>query len=102
MKLKSGVRVGHMQPPVMLAFYIIEPLLEKYGQELVITSICDGKHSTNSKHYLGYAFDMRTWQLAENGTTEPAAKDMQDALGSEYYVNIESDHIHIQFNGLPA
>lgn len=102
MKLKSGVRVGHVKPPIVLCFYIIEPVLELYGQELVVTSICDGKHSKNSKHYLGYACDIRTWQLTENGTIQEAAKDIQNALGEEYYIAVESDHIHIQFNGLPS
>ena len=101
MKLKDGIIVNGMRPEILLAVYIIEPILLSLHQELVITEICGGKHSANSKHYLGCAIDIRTWALTENGTTEECAKLLQSALGWEYYVHVEPDHIHIQFNGLP-
>ena len=86
MKLKDGIIVNGMRPEILLAIYIIEPILLALHQELIITEICGGKHSTNSKHYLGCAIDIRTWVLTENGTIDECAKLLQSELGREYYV----------------
>ncbi len=85
-----------MSSQVVLALMIIKPILLEHGQELVVTSVSDGKHSRNSKHYIGQAFDIRTWNLDDR---EEATREIQDALGDEFYVKLETDHIHIQFNG---
>ena len=100
-QLKEGALVGNMQVPILFALWVIEPILESFGQKLIITEIAGGKHSSNSKHYLGQAVDIRTWSLAAASNVHECGIALQKALGSEYFVLVETDHIHIQFNGLP-
>ncbi len=95
MKIKKGVRVGGLQPEMLLAIAIIEPISLSFSQELVITSAIDGIHSKTSRHPLGYAIDIRTRDMTDS---ERAAKAMQESLGDEYFVLHESTHIHVQFN----
>ena len=100
MKLKNGVKLGCISPEMIACCLVIEPILKNHGQELIITSCRDGKHSKNSKHYLGHAIDIRIWDLQRDNTVNAVALLLQDALTDEYYVHVEPDHIHIQFNGL--
>jgi len=66
--------------------------------ELVITSTKNGRHAAGSKHYTGLAFDVRTRDL-----TYKQKKDyfnfLKRYLTKYYAVYLESDHIHIQYNG---
>ena len=101
MKLKPGVKIGGIRPEIIAALLVIEPILKGYDQELVITSCRDGRHSKNSKHYLGCAVDIRTWQLENDDTTDAVVVLIKSALTSEYYVVNEQTHIHLQFNGAP-
>ena len=100
MKIKSGVQVCGLQPEMVLALMIVQPILVSYGQELVITSATDSQHSKKSRHYIGYGLDLRSRDIPENAR-EPVAQEMSAALGSEYYVAFEVHHFHIQFNGSP-
>ena len=68
------------------------------GYSPTVTSGCDGVHSTNSSHYVGKGFDFRTRDL-DPATVQVWAKRIKGALGDYYFVLVESDHIHIQFNG---
>lgn len=64
-------------------------------QTLVITSACDGDHMPGSKHYNGDALDLRSRTL----TDAFAVRDMlQDELGDDYDVILESDHIHVEWD----
>ena len=101
MRLKLGAKINGVQPEMLWCMMIIEPILDEYNQELILTSITDGEHSSKSRHYIGYAIDIRTWQLKQDQKTGECATRMQDALGKEFYVHVEDTHIHIQFNGLP-
>lgn len=63
----------------------------------VITSGSDGKHGPNSLHYKGKALDLRT------NTILPAllptlVKELRWALGEQFDVVLESDHIHVEFD----
>lgn len=59
-----------------------------------ITAGKDGKHSTNSQHYLGLAVDVRIKDWKCDVTT--LARVIAMTLGSDYVVVQESDHLHIQ------
>jgi len=96
MKIKQGARVAGLKPEILLALQIIEPITESFGQELVITSGVDGKHSKNSRHPIGYAVDIRTRDMTDPQRCTFAIKEV---LGGEYVALFEHDHIHIQFNG---
>ena len=83
---------------------------------VTITSGCDGKHKTESKHYTGWAKDYRIKDIP--GVKFDLLKDkwvcstgreileiwatrIRKRLGDQYFVAIEWDkiHIHVQYNG---
>ena len=96
MKIKSGVRLTGLQPQMVLAVFIAEKVYQKYGVECVITSGVEGKHSGTSRHYLGYAIDLRTRDF--NPADIPKVlEELKEALGDDYYVAFEVNHFHISF-----
>jgi len=96
--IKPGVRLIGLQPQIVLAYVICEPILKAHGQPAVITSLCDGRHSRQSRHYIGMAMDLRTRDLEANDKRK-VADLIADALGDEYFVLLEDTHLHLQFNG---
>jgi len=94
MKIKEGAKI-HPSIAIAIATQIVQPILRKHGQELIITSMLDGKHMANSLHYKGLAVDLRIWDLHHK---DSCVSKMQTALGSEYDVVLESDHIHLEFD----
>jgi hypothetical protein len=100
MRIKSGVQIGGLQPEMILALIIVEPILKKHGQELVLTSGTDSQHSSKSRHYIGYGTDIRSRDIPKE-IRDSVAEEMSRALGTEFYVKFEVHHYHIQFNGSP-
>ena len=94
MQLKSGVRIQGIQPEMILACLVVEQHIPGF----TMTSALDGQHSAKSKHKLGYAIDIRTHNLSPEEAVN-ATGGIKRALGSEFYVLLETDHIYIQFNG---
>ena len=94
MKIKEGVILSESSA-IPIALQIIEPILKKHGQELVITSMMDGQHMTGSKHYEGQAVDLRIWDLHHK---DSCVSKMRTALGENYDVVLESDHIHLEYD----
>ena len=95
MKIKTGVSLNGVRPEVVLALIVVDPILQSYGQELVITSCMDGRHKRASAHYTGRAVDLRIWDLTNN---KQAVDAMQEALGIDYDVILESNHIHLEYD----
>lgn len=99
MIFKKDVRLTGIKVELLLAMGIADDLhVEQLGSQVFITSVRDGKHSRNSKHYLGYAFDVRSRNMTEEEDYR-FTETLAARLGPEYYVESEDDHIHIQFNG---
>lgn len=95
MKIKKGVSLAGMSPTLSIATQIVEPILAKYGQELVITSCMDGRHKRSSAHYTGMAIDLRIWDITD---ADRCVAEMQRHLGGNYDVIVEVDHIHLEFD----
>jgi hypothetical protein len=98
-QLKQGVDLRGIQPEILLAAMIAEPVFASRSKDLVITAALDGKHMVGSLHYTGRAIDVRT--AAAGITGEQAhgiARDLQVALGAQFDVVVEDDHIHIEFD----
>ena len=101
MKFKEGVllRKGttQMQAVIVGAMSTVDFIYSNFNKELVITSVVDGKHSKNSLHYKGLAFDCRISYF-----TEEEKKDVRDciaiALGDDFDVVLEVTHIHIEYD----
>lgn len=97
--LKSGVgaaRIAGMTPQAALGIVICYTVYASHGYDLTVTCVTDGKHSNASLHYIGNAWDMRS-------NTIPAAKREEirlackTALGDDYDVIVEGDHIHAEY-----
>ncbi|WP_346856591.1 hypothetical protein [uncultured Draconibacterium sp.] len=67
------------------------------GKEAVVTSILDGKHSKESKHYDGNAFDLRTYIYTTEQIND-LIELLRNELGRDYDVVLEGDHIHIEYD----
>lgn len=64
-------------------------------QSLTITSARDGNHMEGSKHYTGDAIDLRIWSIPDpTGMRD----ELQTALGDDYDVILETDHIHVEWD----
>lgn len=100
MKAKTGVKVNGLKPEILWAMGIVEDVYQEHGQELVITSCVDGKHSATSLHYIGHAFDARTKCFPEKkrtSTVNLVAALIRSKLTKEFDVVVEKTHIHIEF-----
>ena len=122
--LKPGVKLSRVDgdktvciaPETLTAIYAVAQTYYAVKTELsavnpkyndmpyfTITSICDGNHMAGSKHYEGKAFDFRTW-IDNAGNQLPQLdkqhlkKALQDELGDDYDVVIESTHIHVEYD----
>ena len=95
--MKHSVDLRGLQPQMALAYTIAAACYAKHGHTCVITSASDSKHGPNSLHYCGKALDIRTRDL--QGLVKVTLRDeIADALGPQFDVVLESDHIHMEFD----
>lgn len=110
MDIKKGASLEGIKPEVKHAIEVIDKIYIANGADLTITSGTEGKpgdgvHKHDSLHYSGQAFDCRTWVFKndQNGQTSmkkvnAVAKQIREALGRDYDVLVESDHIHVEYD----
>ena len=100
MKIKEGARLLGVQPVMILAAITADSIWKDLGAKdgVVITSGIDGKHSSGSLHYKGYALDLRIWNLPNPELAQNAAQALREALGEDFDVVLEKDHIHVEFD----
>lgn len=95
-RLKRGVSVFGIKNEMLVAVMAADHVWGRLGQELVITSGVEALHSKTSRHYLGYAVDLRTRYFTDENKKK--ARDMlAERLGDDYLVLLESDHIHVEY-----
>jgi hypothetical protein len=96
MKIKPGVNITGIKPEIALAAIVAQTVFVLHDRELVLTSALDGKHGFGSLHFSGNALDLRTRDLGPN---EPLliADELRAALGGQFDVVLEKDHIHMEF-----
>ena len=94
MKLKKGVKVQGVRPEIVLALIAADRVYRENGAVMVVTSVVDGAHSATSLHYTGAGADLRRWNLPN---PRKAADAISEALGDDYDVILEDDHIHIEY-----
>lgn len=108
--LKDGVDVRNLVSQLWERLPQIEHIFEFNAPreyKFVIASGTDGRHSDGSKHYVGQAIDVRVWYRSGTGdrmylsagVQQKIKSDLDRVLGANWFVFIESDHIHIQYNG---
>jgi hypothetical protein len=103
--LKDGVHVnGAHFDKVMVRIIDVAretaPMLEK--GTVWITSANDSKHMAGSLHFNNRAFDIRIKNIIAGMAFPLAARGwaerMQVALGDDYDVVLEDDHIHVEYD----
>lgn len=98
MKLKEGVDCKGVNPKVWEALWKVDVIYLKYGNELVITSLKEGKHSKKrSSHYRGDAADTRIWYFNTDILLD-VVNEIKNELGDDFVVVLESNHIHIHWS----
>lgn len=96
LKLNSSVDPAQIKPELNLAIIVALSIWNRSNEPvLTITSISDSKHSRKSRHYIGYAADLRIRELHH----DPVAlvKGLMEALTDDYLVLLEEDHIHLAY-----
>jgi hypothetical protein len=98
-KFKSGVVVlpYSIRSPEVMRILDIAASEAPDGYRVTVTSGCEGEHAAGSSHYRGKAWDLRIRDFP--GNVETWVERIRRALGDRYFVLLESDHIHIQWNG---
>lgn len=96
MKLKRGVKLNGVKPELLFGLVICDTKMAELGFECIVTSVCDGVHSSGSLHYAGYACDLRISHIKSEQPQFVAAV-LSDSLGDEFDVVLEKDHIHLEF-----
>ena len=96
LRLKKGVRVTGLRPELLLAITVASSIYEENKYECVVTSLVDQKHGYGSLHFQGSAVDLRIRHL-EDDDVKLIVKELSSALGVDYDVVLESDHIHLEY-----
>lgn len=97
MQLKAGVRISGIRPEVVLALGVAAEIYQKYfGTVMTVTSVLDGLHRPGSKHYTGHAADLRVYGL--EGRVTAVVDALRAALGEDFDIIPEGDHIHLEFD----
>lgn len=96
MTFKDTVKINGIKPECILGLIICENVYKEYGQDMVITSITDSKHTWGSLHYAGFAFDLRSREFMIDDLERIRSK-LDNALTYEFDVVLERDHFHVEF-----
>ena len=96
MSIKKGAEVNGLRPEMVIALMIAGGVYSEYDIECVLTEGSGAKHGNASLHYVGLAIDLRTRNIPAN-LREEIADRIRRALGEQYDVVLESDHIHIEY-----
>jgi hypothetical protein len=100
MNLKQGVDVRGVQPEILLGLEICHYIFTKHGVPLTITAVTDGKHMSGSLHYKGQAVDIRlpSRYSQEQEIDLSILVECREALGDNFDIVLESDHLHLEFD----
>jgi hypothetical protein len=95
MKRKWSTRIAGVKPEIILGLLLMQEVFKMYDEEITLTSLTDGEHSTRSYHPMGYAIDLRLPVFAD---AKGLCTQLDIALGPEFDVFLEIDHIHVEFD----
>ena len=92
----SSIGLSALKPQIVLALIIIDQVMIRQGQEAVITSLNDARHSKTSLHYDGGAVDLRSFKFEEPLTVLALCKE---ALGNNHDLDMiyEHNHFHLEY-----
>jgi hypothetical protein len=98
MLLKMGVCVSRLEYFTRRSLNQVERLWQSKGfGEPVLTSTFEGTHSQGSLHYANRAYDLRL-PAGKRDVLKEVVEELWKVLGKEFFVLLEADHIHVQYN----
>lgn len=101
MRFKFDVKHDNVRPVAWYAMGIADEICKNlFGEECVITSLNDGEHSGNSKHYTGEGIDIRTRHLSfmEEQLYYLRIATRLEPLGYDIVLESSPRHIHIEYD----
>lgn len=96
MRLKKGIKIQGVRPELLIGIIVANDVYKSNGQELTITSVTDGKHSSTSLHYTGCAVDLRINDVPQSKLSIIVAQ-LKEKLTVDFDVVLESTHIHLEY-----
>ena len=93
--LAEGVTLRHLTGPMAFAATVVEGAYRELGCDAIVTCADGGKHSTNSRHYIGAALDFRTNFLSGEQKQALHAK-LVARLGPDFDAVLEETHLHVE------
>lgn len=101
-KTKNGVIINgaHFFPEVARIIQCALATAPEFTDEtLWVTSANDSQHMLGSLHYENKAFDLRIWNVVGGrAEVDRWAVRLRTALGYDYDVVVESDHLHVELD----
>ena len=97
MQLKKGISLAGLRAEIIPAMIIVNDYFKNLNKPFVITSGSEGVHMQGSKHYIGEAFDLRTFELTP-AELDDLVNDLNVLLSNNYDIVRESDHVHIEWD----
>lgn len=97
MRLKPDISIAGVKPETVIGMMVAQSVCATMGYEFCITSVAEGKHRADSRHYMGLAFDMRTRHMKPNDVAI-FRDELARRLGPDWDVVIEATHLHIEFD----
>lgn len=94
--VKSGVDIRGICPELLFGIMVCDGVFSDLNQRFTITSVKDGQHMNKSLHCVGLAFDIRIFDLRKCHPSVVVLR-LSEALGSQFQVVAEPDHIHVEF-----
>lgn len=95
LSIKPGVRIRGLSNECLLGITIAHSVYSLTEDVMTITSITDGDHMAGSLHNTGDAFDLRL-PVKRMGVNLVSA--LREALGGDFDVVLEADHIHVEYD----
>ena len=98
MRVKSGKGAARLAETTAIAvmLIVVNEAYKHHGDEAVITSGIDGKHSIGSLHYAGAAWDFRTREMSPDKQLK-LRDEIKSRLGDDFDVVLERDHLHVEW-----
>lgn len=96
-RLVNRARIFGLTPAMMFGVLVAERGFAKYGFDTEITCGSNGTHSKGSEHYVGNAIDFRIRHVPITAQIT-VVQYIKDALGDDFDVILESDHLHIEYD----
>jgi len=96
--IKRGVALAGLRPEIVLACFVVFPLLEEWGQRLRITSGTERAvgRVKRTLHIVGHALDFGLENMTPSERDE-LRDQVGDALGDEFDVLIAYNRLHVEY-----